>query len=176
MIAGTGRGPQTRRSALHQNRGNKARMYMKTKDEVKKSRSPSPGSLLSPPSLPMGEGCSRGLFGEPKHCATHKNRGNELKKSLKKKEDGCYKVRKRTQNEAKFEHQWHGSNPNSEVARRDGKQSLTRLATLATFSPTGEGPLMRFVFSVQKSGEQSQNVYENKGQVQNVAESCSSSA
>ena len=31
-VAGTSRGPRTRRSALHQNRGNKARMYMKTKD------------------------------------------------------------------------------------------------------------------------------------------------
>jgi hypothetical protein len=39
MIAVAGRGSQTRRSALHQNRGNKARMSMKTKDEVKKLRS-----------------------------------------------------------------------------------------------------------------------------------------
>jgi len=31
MIPWTDRGPQTRRSALHQNRGNKARIYMKTK-------------------------------------------------------------------------------------------------------------------------------------------------
>jgi hypothetical protein len=47
-----------------QNRGNKARMYMKTKDEVKKSSNeaqslgwthPSPGSLRSPPS-PQGRG------------------------------------------------------------------------------------------------------------------------
>jgi hypothetical protein len=44
------------------------------------------------------------------------------------------------------------------------KKPLTRLATLATLSPTGEGPLMTLVFSAQKSGEQSQNVYENKGQ------------
>jgi len=35
MIAGKGRGPQIRRSALHQNRGNKARMSMKTKDKYK---------------------------------------------------------------------------------------------------------------------------------------------
>jgi hypothetical protein len=40
-----------------QNRGNKPRMSMKTKDKVNKSRNPSPGSLLSPPS-PHG----RGLF------------------------------------------------------------------------------------------------------------------
>jgi hypothetical protein len=60
-------------------------MYMKTKEEVKKSRNPSPGSLLSPP------------------------------------------------------------------------------------SSGGEGPLMTFVFSAQKSREQSQNVYENKGRGQEVA-------
>jgi len=40
MIPWTGRGPQTRRSSLHQNRRNKARMFMKTKGRgVKKSRS-----------------------------------------------------------------------------------------------------------------------------------------
>jgi len=37
--------------------------------------------------------------------------------------------------------------------------------------PHRRGPLLTFVFSVQKIGEQSENVYENKGQVQNVAES-----
>ena len=40
MVAGASCGSQTRRSALHlQNRGNKARMCMKTKDSVNKSRS-----------------------------------------------------------------------------------------------------------------------------------------
>jgi len=47
--------------------------------------------------------------------------------------------------------------------KRRGQEPLTRLATLATLSPRGEGPLMTFVFGAQKSGEQSQNVYENKG-------------
>jgi len=39
MFFGTDRGPQTRRSPLHQNRGNKARMSMKTKGKVKMSGS-----------------------------------------------------------------------------------------------------------------------------------------
>ena len=69
-------------------RRNKARMSMKTKDEVKKSRNPSPGSILSPPSPHR-----RGLFDsvrfaqpplEPGNCARkHKNRENELNKLLR---------------------------------------------------------------------------------------------
>jgi len=114
---------------------------MKTKDEVKKSSSqwpPHPARYSRHP-LPTGEGCRRGLFGEPTQSAKYKNRGNEAKKSLKTKEDGCYKVQKRTQNEAKFEHNTHQSNTNSGVVSRDGKKPLSRLATLAAVSPTGEG-------------------------------------
>jgi hypothetical protein len=66
--------------------------------------------------------------------------------------------------------------PNSEVARLKGKKPLTRLATLATLSPGKR--VADEVWSgtettrqIQKSGEQSENVYENKEQVQNVAES-----
>jgi hypothetical protein len=41
---------------------------------------------------------------------------------------------KRTQNEARFEHQMRELKPNSEVARFDGKKPLTWLATVATLS------------------------------------------
>jgi hypothetical protein len=54
--------------------------------------------------------------------------------------------------------------PNSEVARLKGKKPLTWLATLATLSPGKRVPT-RLV------GEQSENVYENKGQGQKVKES-----
>jgi len=37
IVAGAGHGPQTRRFVLHESRRNKARMYMKTKEEVKMS-------------------------------------------------------------------------------------------------------------------------------------------
>jgi hypothetical protein len=53
MVAGYGRGPQTRRSAL-QNRRNKARMYVKTKDKYKKSESPAVCGF------PMVAKCDRG--------------------------------------------------------------------------------------------------------------------
>ena len=47
-LARTGRGPQTRRSALRQNHGNKARMFMKTKDRD--------GKPSLPPSSPRRRG------------------------------------------------------------------------------------------------------------------------
>ena len=109
------RGPQSgrwRRDPQHldssicrlQIRRNKARMSMKTKDEVKKSRNPSPGSLLSPPSQisgvrwsPSGSGNRtpprRGPFDRVRflqppartgsYARNYKNRGNELNKLLR---------------------------------------------------------------------------------------------
>ena len=94
MIAGACRGPQTRRSALHQNRGNKARMSMKTKDKYKMS------------------------------------------------------LRLTAPDQASVTRPW----------------SADRKAAVDSSS---SGLLD---FSIAKSGEQSENVYENKRQVQNVAE------
>ena len=61
---------------------------------------------------------------------------------------------------------------------QDVEKPLTRLATLATLSP-GRGLLTRFIREpevmpeTRKSGEQSENVYENKGREQKVARSYS---
>jgi len=94
--------------------------------------------------------------------------GTNLQKSLKTKEGECYKVRKRTQNEANFEHKMRESSPDSEVARSVGKKPLTRLATLATLSPgkraAGRGLVGNATQceKTQKLGEQSQEVIENK--------------
>jgi hypothetical protein len=65
----------------------------------------------------------------------YKNRGNELKDSLKTKEDAWLQGAKRTQNETNFGRQMRELKPNSQVARLRGKKPLTWLATLATLSP-----------------------------------------
>ena len=52
----------------------------------------------------------------------YKNRGNELKKPLKIKEDRCCRVLKRTLNEQVFEHKMRESSSNSGVAWRNGKK------------------------------------------------------
>jgi cellobiose phosphorylase len=58
----------------------------------------------------------------------------------------------------------------SSTSAHDGKKPLTRLATLATLSPK-ERAVDAFVLGVRESGEQTQNVYENKEQGQEVKES-----
>ena len=58
----------------------------------------------------------------------------------------------------------------SSIPAGDGKKPLGRLATLATLAPP-EWAVDAFVFSVQKSREQTQNVYENKGTEQKPATS-----
>ena len=65
--------------------------------------------------------------------------GTNSRKSLKTKDGGYYKVQKRTQNELVFEHKMRESSCNSEVARRNGKKPLTRLASLATLCPRVSG-------------------------------------
>ena len=51
--------------------------------------------------------------------SAYENRGNEAKKSLKRKEDASYSVLERTQNEPNFEHKMRESNPDSEVETPD---------------------------------------------------------
>ena len=76
-------------------RRNKARMCMKTKEEVKKSSSRAGKKplirLATLATLPP-----RGRGGDD---VLYKNRGNELRKSLKTKSSGYCKMQKRTQNE-----------------------------------------------------------------------------
>ena len=55
-----------------------------------------------------------------------------LKNLLKTKDDGSYKVHKRTQNELVFEQKMRESSSNSVVSRCGGDQPPTVLATLAT--------------------------------------------
>ena len=103
----------------------------------------------------------------------HKNNTNEA--SMLLKTQGAFG--KRTQNELKNEPNLGclRREPNSEVARLDGKKPLTWLATLATLpreegaEEVWSGTPKQAMRQIQKSGEQSENVYENKGQVQKVA-------
>ncbi len=124
----------------------------------------------------------------------YKNNTNEASMLLKTQSAFGKRTQKEPKNDARFEHPMPELKPNSEVARLDGKKSLTWLATLATL-PDFWGPMDRSesdqksdspgkraaveVWSgtpmkcerIQKSREQSENVYENKGQVQKVAAS-----
>ena len=86
-IAGTGRGPQTRRSALHQNRGNKARISMKTKDNDKKSLSPRVSDQTPTTGLWPQAGTRRPtppLLGSS--TCRPQNRGNKARMSMKTKD------------------------------------------------------------------------------------------
>jgi hypothetical protein len=63
---------------------------MKTKDKVKMSRSPDGKKpltwLATLATLSPGRGLVTTFIGEPEQCAKYKNRGNEAKKYLKKKD------------------------------------------------------------------------------------------
>jgi len=128
-----------------------------------------PGLSDSPISLPGNPATEPGGTTPKKH----KNNTNEA--SMLLKTQGAFG--KRTQNELKNEPNLGclRREPNSEVARLDGKKPLTWLATLATLpreegaEEVWSGTPKQAMRQIQKSGEQSENVYENKGQVQKVA-------
>ena len=88
MITGTGRGPQTRRSALHQYRGNKARMSMKTNSrEVEKSRSR--GVVKPDQEVRRGDAYGLSLFDfqlSTLNCLTRIRR-NKARMSMKTKDE-----------------------------------------------------------------------------------------
>jgi len=117
------------------------------------------------------------LASEPGGTTPKKHKNNTIEASMLLKTHCSFG--KRTENELKNKPNLGclRREPNSEVARLDGKKPLTRLATLATLSP-GKRALKRFgrvprskqCEKIQNSGEQSENVYENKGQGQNVDE------
>ena len=97
------------------NRRNKARMFMKTKEKYKMSRvaaerDTSPGSLLSPRCSQARGTLITFVFGSKK-C------GNELRKSLRTKGDGYYKLQNRTQNEHVFEQKMRELSSNSRCPR-----------------------------------------------------------
>jgi len=75
-------------------------MSMKTKDEVRKSRNPSPSRYSRHP-LPRERVAEPVRSGTQEEAIKYKNSGNEARKSLKTKDDERCKVQKRTQNEPK---------------------------------------------------------------------------
>ena len=122
------------------------------------------------PGLPDLSICPPGtLASEPGGTTPKKHKNNTIEASMLLKTHCSFG--KRTENELKNKPNLGclRREPNSEVARLDGKKPLTRLATLATLSP-GKRALKRFgrvprskqCEKIQESGEQSENVYENK--------------
>ena len=149
------------RSSSTANRGNKARMSMKTNSrEVEESRS--------------FDARSRG---QARRCL------RVVTLRLSTLDSQLLDSNSTEQSDNVYENKERGKKVERSRAVSGIDPPLTRLATLATLSPRERAfDRVRLLqpsltnrekrAKMQKSGEQSENVYENKGQVQNVAESC----
>jgi hypothetical protein len=148
------RGQQEFRGAVSrpptaENRGNKARMSMKTKDKHKKSLS---GWRLGPTGVGVGlalpSSGPAGMPGTASRPPTAENRGNKARMSMKTKDK-----------HKKSRSSWRLGPTGVGVGLALPSSGPAAMPGGGKPSPYG-----------RKSREQSENVYENKGQAQKVAE------
>jgi len=142
------RGPQARRSALHQNRRNKPRMSMKTKDRL---------GNQPPLTLPYPR---RGILDSPPRMRRAWGRWD----FEAWRETGFMITKTAEQSQNVYENK-------GQVQKVGDCRMVDGIPTISGRRPEGSTRLLSV--SSAKSMEQSENVYENKAQVQKVAESAS---